>query len=513
MASANVNSWIPLPSTTPSGANSRSASGGSTARNRFRTITGMWMAVDVATVALLAVFATYLRSRTSFFELERHTALAANHWSLLLYLGGFAIVLIPISRAHGLYGSIQAFGGLHEQWMTVQSCFMASLVLAGTLYFTYAGSISRAVVLATTVSSTVLLCLRRAAWRLYVYQKYKKDIGTRNVLIVGTGPSGVAVRNHLRRIHRLGYSFKGFLRTDQDVLRSKTAPRSRHRQQMDEREILGGVNEISDLVRKHFVDEIFITGLCSRSMVKTLVARAAESGIDVRVVPDLYEGMALSSPIEYVGQFPTIPLHFRHIPIASIVVKRMLDIVLATCALLLMLPVMLMVALAILIDSPGPILYCAERIGRKGHTFRCWKFRTMVVDAEALQEKLLHMNERDGILFKLKRDPRITRVGRFLRKYSLDELPQLLNVLLGTMSIVGPRPPVAREVNQYKLEHLRRLDVSPGITGLWQVQARQDPSFDQYISLDTFYVDNWSLWLDFKIVIRTFAVVIGGTGS
>lgn len=137
----------------------------------------------------------------------------------------------------------------------------------------------------------------------------------------------------------------------------------------------------------------------------------------------------------------------------------------------------------------------------------------MVADADAMQSTLLHMNERDGVLFKLKRDPRITRVGRVLRKYSLDELPQFFNVLLGSMSIVGPRPPVAREVSQYKLAHLRRLDVFPGITGLWQVQARQDPSFDQYISLDTFYVDNWSLWLDLKIMIRTFAVVASGTGS
>ena len=137
----------------------------------------------------------------------------------------------------------------------------------------------------------------------------------------------------------------------------------------------------------------------------------------------------------------------------------------------------------------------------------------MIANADALQATLLHMNERDGVLFKAKHDPRITRVGRLLRKYSIDELPQFINVLCGTMSIVGPRPPVLREVSQYKLQHLRRLDVSPGITGLWQVQSRQDPSFDQYISLDTHYVDHWSLWLDVKIMIRTVAVVISGTGS
>jgi len=137
----------------------------------------------------------------------------------------------------------------------------------------------------------------------------------------------------------------------------------------------------------------------------------------------------------------------------------------------------------------------------------------MVQDADKLKEKLAHMNERDSVLFKIANDPRITRVGRHLRKYSLDELPQFYNVLRGDMSLVGPRPPIAREVEQYDIEHLRRLDVLPGITGLWQVEARQDPSFDSYISLDTAYVENWSLWLDMKILARTLGVVFAGTGS
>ena len=137
----------------------------------------------------------------------------------------------------------------------------------------------------------------------------------------------------------------------------------------------------------------------------------------------------------------------------------------------------------------------------------------MCVDAEEQKKDLIDRNERDGILFKIANDPRITRVGRFLRKYSLDELPQLFNVLRSEMSLVGPRPPVASEVEQYDLSHLRRLDVLPGMTGLWQVEARQDPSFDSYISLDTAYVENWSMWLDVKILVRTVGVVLSGTGT
>jgi lipopolysaccharide/colanic/teichoic acid biosynthesis glycosyltransferase len=174
---------------------------------------------------------------------------------------------------------------------------------------------------------------------------------------------------------------------------------------------------------------------------------------------------------------------------------------------------MLVIALAVRFDSEGPIFYRAQRIGRKGRTFSCYKFRTMVQNADKMKEQLAHMNERDSILFKIANDPRITRVGSFLRKYSLDELPQFYNVLRGDMSLVGPRPPIANEVEQYDLSHLRRLNVLPGITGLWQVEARQDPSFDSYISLDTAYVENWSLWLDMKILARTLGVVLSGTGS
>jgi lipopolysaccharide/colanic/teichoic acid biosynthesis glycosyltransferase len=137
----------------------------------------------------------------------------------------------------------------------------------------------------------------------------------------------------------------------------------------------------------------------------------------------------------------------------------------------------------------------------------------MVVDADRKRAEIMHLNEREGILFKITNDPRITPIGRILRKYSLDELPQFLNVLKGDMSIVGPRPPIGSEVRQYKLDHLRRLDVMPGITGLWQVYARQDPSFDSYISLDLAYVENWNIWLDLKIILRTITVVFAGTGS
>jgi exopolysaccharide biosynthesis polyprenyl glycosylphosphotransferase len=232
----------------------------------------------------------------------------------------------------------------------------------------------------------------------------------------------------------------------------------------------------------------------------------------VRVVPDLYDGLAWNAPVEYVGQFPTIPLHRRDFPRGAFVLKRVMDLAICSVALLVCAPLMAVIALMIKMDSDGPVFYTAQRVGRKGRSFNCLKFRTMVHKAESMRSGLEHRNERSGLLFKISNDPRVTQIGYWLRRYSLDELPQFLNVLAGDMSLVGPRPPLTSEVEHYDLSHLRRLDVLPGITGLWQVEARQDPSFDNYISLDTAYVENWSLMLDLKIMTRTVGVVLSGSG-
>jgi exopolysaccharide biosynthesis polyprenyl glycosylphosphotransferase len=278
-------------------------------------------------------------------------------------------------------------------------------------------------------------------------------------------------------------------------------------------DVIGDVRNCLSLARSLFVDEIFFSVPAEKKLVIGMVEEARIAGIDVRVVPDLYDGLAWNARVEYIGQFPTIPLHRKDFPIGGILVKRVLDITVASVGLIVGAPIMLAIACAIRLDSEGKILYKAHRIGRKGRAFPCYKFRTMVHNADTLKAELAHMNERDGVLFKIAKDPRITRMGRFLRKYSLDELPQLYNVLKGDMSLVGPRPPMAAEVEQYDVAHLRRLNVLPGITGLWQVEARQDPSFDSYISLDTAYVENWSLMMDLRILARTVGVVLSGTGS
>lgn len=418
-----------------------------------------------------------------------------------LYMGWFCFCLIFFARSYGLYGPIQARSGLHEQRMTVQATLTAGLLLCGALYLGRGEVVSRVVVLLTVLFTAILMCARRAAWRHVVYSRYREGLETRNVLIVGAGRVAHALRNHLESLRHLGFRFKGFVALTEREAESGDA------------DVIGDVRNCLSLARSLFVDEIFLSVPAEKKLVIALVEEARAAGIDVRVVPDLYDGLAWNAPVEYIGQFPTIPLHRRDFQIGAFLMKRALDMTVSALGLVLISPILAAIAATVYFSSGAPIFYKAQRIGRKGRTFSCFKFRTMVTNADKLREDLAHMNEREGVLFKIAKDPRVTKVGAVLRKYSLDELPQLYNVLRGDMSLVGPRPPMAAEVEQYDLAHLRRLDVLPGITGLWQVEARQDPSFDSYISLDTAYVENWSLWLDLKILARTVGVVFSGTGS
>lgn len=477
-------------------------------RRRTRGTAAYWMAFDAITILASVVLANYYELRTGPIVSARglvHGTIYHGQptWLLLGLLCEFIVVLLYVSRHFQLYAPIRLSSLLHEQRLSVQSCFTAGLLLTGSLYLARAPGIPRSVVLLTVGLVTIALSLRRAVYRILLYRQFNRGVGTRNVLIIGTGPEAHALRHHIGRIRRLGYTFKGFI----------SIPGYRSHLTAASGDVLGSLDGLFEISRQKFIDEIFFTMPCERRIVQDVLEQARRLKVDLRVVPDMYDGMAWGSPIEYIGQFPTIPLHHGRVPELGLLLKRSMDICFAGFLLLLLSPLMLAVAIAVKLDSPGPVFYYSDRIGKKGRLFRCTKFRTMVRDAEIRRADVLHMNERDGVLFKIGNDPRITRLGRFLRKYSIDELPQFFNVLRGDMSVVGPRPPLKSEVREYKLNHLRRLDVTPGVTGLWQVQGRQDPSFDSYISLDVAYIENWSIWLDLKIVVRTIGVVFSGTGT
>jgi exopolysaccharide biosynthesis polyprenyl glycosylphosphotransferase len=321
--------------------------------------------------------------------------------------------------------------------------------------------------------------------------------GMRNALIIGAGRVGRSLAHHLEHYRELGYTVMGFL----DETPSED-PR-----------VLGTVDDLRKLARTKFVDEILITIPSNRDMVRRVVAEAEEYNVRVRVVPELFDGLGLQAPIDYVGRFPVLELYRQPIPEAGLLAKRAIDIVAATAGIILAAPAMLLLSLLIKLDSNGPVLYRSRRVGKKGRQFVCYKFRSMVSDADLKKAELRKKNYRQGPTFKIADDPRITRVGRLLRKFSLDELPQLWNILRGDMSLVGPRPHPLDDFELYDAEHMVRLHVKPGLTGLWQVMARRDPSFEKNMELDLEYIENWTLMLDFKILLRTIPAVMQGHGQ
>jgi exopolysaccharide biosynthesis polyprenyl glycosylphosphotransferase len=459
-------------------------------------------------VVILMALATALVLRPMFVESAFHFTRIWQSFGKapvgILYLLWFVLVYVLIARRYGLYGQIlKSSHGSQELRMTAQACLNAGMSVCGALYMTRDLAISRALVLLLTFSAMIFLCASRTICRVSRYRQYDRGLATRHVAILGASQLGRALGRQISRDARLGYTLRGYIRV----------PECESRSDASGLQVIGELGQLGRLARKYFLDEIVIAEQYPIQTAIAILKEAGHLGIDVRTLSGFYTDLAPHSGIEYLGFFPLVALH-RNVPRnIAVALKRAGDILLSLLALIASFPAMLAIAIAIRIESGGPIFYISERIGRRGRVFPCFKFRTMVSNADQLRREMESLNERDSVLFKMKNDPRITRLGRFLRKYSLDELPQFFNVLRGEMSLVGPRPPLASEVEQYKLEHLRRLEVPPGLTGLWQVEARQDASFEKYIALDTAYVENWGFWLDMKILWHTAEVVLRGTGT
>jgi exopolysaccharide biosynthesis polyprenyl glycosylphosphotransferase len=344
--------------------------------------------------------------------------------------------------------------------------------------------------IANLALSLVGLATWRRAW-VFLQDHAANGSVARNVLIVGAGPSGREIARCLRDDKSLPVIVRGFLDDSQGL-----SP-----------DVLGRVDDLPWLARAEFIDEIIIALPNQAARTRDVVALAQRNHLDVRVILDLPAETRPSPRLERIGGIPVVTVSREHLPDAALSLKRCLDIAGATVGLILSVPVMAVIALLIRCETAGNAIYAADRAGLKGRRFRCFKFRTMVKDADQYRQSLWAQNQRQGPNFKLEHDPRITRVGNFLRRYSLDELPQLWNVLRGEMSLVGPRPHPLDEVGRYDLHHFRRLDVKPGLTGLWQITARRDPSFARNMRLDLTYIQRWNLMLDLKILLRTIRVL------
>jgi exopolysaccharide biosynthesis polyprenyl glycosylphosphotransferase len=280
---------------------------------------------------------------------------------------------------------------------------------------------------------------------------------------------------------------------------------------------LGKLSALVDVAAGQAIERVLFAlprRFLAEDRVANLIGTCEMLGLEVVFPLDLFEMRSARPVLVRIGDQPGYMLVRRGRDLrAQLAVKRAVDVIGALLGLILTLPLWLVVIAAIKFDSPGPVFFVQRRCGRFGRAFPCYKFRTMVHGAEAARRDLAAENEQSGPAFKMRHDPRITRVGRFLRRYSIDELPQLVNVLLGRMSLVGPRPPLPEEVVQYEIDHRGRLSMRPGITCLWQVAGRAELGFADWVRLDMEYIERWSLWLDLGILLLTVPAVISGRGA
>jgi exopolysaccharide biosynthesis polyprenyl glycosylphosphotransferase len=410
----------------------------------------------------------------------------------------FSLLVLVCCHGQHLYRNIL---GEHLVSRCIKAGLGAPILLMALIYTTGTRHLPRLFVVLMCTFTVILVIAWRLTLREVVRRRFLKGTAGRNVLICGTGDVARELALYFERNKDLGYHFRGFVESPGNPPRYNQA------------KVLGGLDQLRTLVRSNFIADLFVVAPRDRATVAHIAEQLAETDVTVTIIPELYGDLLENAPLSHIGNFPAMLLFEAPINDVALFFKRGVDILGASLALLCAAPLMILIAIAIKLDSKGPVFYAAPRVGQKGRPFNCFKFRTMVHNAEDLLHAIAHLNERKGVLFKVSNDPRITRVGRFLRKYSFDELPQFWNVLRGQMSLVGPRPALRREVDQYIPEHLRRIDVKPGITGLWQVKARRNPSFDDYINLDVQYVKEWSVWLDIRILFETIRVVLAGTGS
>jgi exopolysaccharide biosynthesis polyprenyl glycosylphosphotransferase len=411
---------------------------------------------------------------------------------LFLYVG----LILLFCDWQDLYRTPRMRSVFDESVAVVKAIFFATLLLTTFIYISGEKEISRLVVAGCLLLNAISLVAWRYAKRKIIIHRAGNGIGMRNVVIIGAGAVGKELARQFGENKLLGYEFKGFL--DRNL-------------SADSR-VLGNVEDLPRIARSEFLDDIFITIPSDRELVKQIAVEARIQRLDVKVIPELYDGLCWNAPIEHVGDFPVMEVHWRAIPTFGLFIKRVTDVILSLLGLVIFSPLLIALSIAIKLDSPGPALYKSLRVGKKGRPFPCFKFRTMVVNADNIKASLRSKNERVGPTFKISQDPRITRLGKFIRKYSLDELPQLWNVLRAEMTLVGPRPHPMDDYEQYTLDHLRRLEVKPGITGLWQTKARRDPSFETNMILDLEYIEHWSLWLDYKILLSTIPAVFRAEG-
>ncbi len=472
---------------------------------KLRTRAPWWViASDILLINLSMLLAYWVRYELQWFrDVSYHHPLSAYvPFSLL-----FTALMLLTFWIDKVYQRWHRRSWLDQVYHIINGAARAVVVLFAVTFFLDIFrplQYSRALFLQAGLIVIVLLSLARQAQNIIVGWLRARGSGIARVVIVGAGEVGRTVMRTIVARPELGYRIVGFV--DDNPQKSLT--------NLGRLKALGPVSNLPHIIEQEEVDEVIITlPWMYHRKIMSIVHECTRRQVNARIVPDLFQMSLSQVDVDDLGGIPVIGVREVKFGRGALLIKRGMDILGAVVGLTLGAPILGLIALAIRLDSPGPVIFRQTRVGKDGKTFEIVKFRSMREGAEEEQEQLWELNEADGLFFKMRDDPRVTRVGRFLRRKSLDELPQFWNVLLGEMSLVGPRPNTPAEVRRYSEWHKKRLQVLPGMTGLWQTSGRSLISFDEMVLLDIYYIENWSLWLDLKILLRTIPQVLFGNGA
>ncbi len=421
-----------------------------------------------------------------------------------------------------VYRHLGAFSYAHETIKIFKAVLVASLLTVAWAFVFRGGfafrefSYSRAIFLIDFALALVILGAFHLSLRFLQTLVRKRDINLIPTLVVGTNTEAEQTVRLLSERPDLGYRVVGVVKSDEEAAG-----------EIRDTEVLGDMNSLPILIRELGIQEVIITDnkLASERLFEAMMQIGRKQRVEFRFAPSLFNVLPQKTSVEQIGVLPMVRLFREPLSDADRFIKRISDLVIAAAAIVLVSPLWLLIGILIKFDSRGAILFRQERVGMDGRIFLCFKFRTMRVDSDDEVHRDVSRRHIEGdpeantgdeekpVFGKVKDDPRVTHFGKWLRRSSLDELPQLLNVVKGDMSIVGPRPPIAYEVEEYDIWHRKRLDMKPGITGLWQVSGRNRLTFEEMVRIDLFYIENWSIWLDLKIIFLTVPAIFRGDGA
>jgi len=445
---------------------------------------------------------------------EAWQAAAADPW---LLAGAYGAGWVAILWLLGLYRLRSRWSWRAEWTDLLRAILLIALLTFAFLFAAKLPNVSRLFLLGLFGAHAVVAVASRGLLRVQLVRARERGRNIQYVLVIGNGPAAHDFARHLEENAYLGLRVAGFLADPgpndpaPGALPAAAPPAPAHIRAAAPAGTLGRIDEIETVLLSKVIDEVAICLPPEHGAFAEPIARlCAEEGLIVRV--PLVDG-ATAIPGGRLEDFEGIRLQslvYGPDRTLALIAKRLIDVAGGIGGLVLFSPIIAVAAVAIRLDGLGPVFFRQVRVGLRGRLFRVLKFRTMVPDAEARRAELLEQNEIRGHAFKVTDDPRVTRIGRFLRRTSMDEVPQFWNVVRGEMSLVGPRPPLPEEVTGYNLWHRRRLAMKPGITGLWQVSARREEDFDRWVRIDLDYIDRWSLWLDLKIILRTVPAMLQG---